>query len=206
MLNRSGRKSEGGPAATAESDKALSVIGAGMRIDGDCSTEGALRVEGHVTGNVHAARLDVVGGGRVDGDIGGPSDDGGRAGRVMVDGRVGGAVRADHVEVREDGVVTGGVVSAEAIIRGRVSAGVEAEERLLLAASGLVEGDVRTNRLAVEEGGQVNGGITMGKAAARGRGGRGKPERGGAGAGGDEEARSGQSPGAAPEPEPTPGG
>lgn len=160
MLSRSDKGDEQ-RAASAAASGPLSVIGKGMRIEGDCATEGNLRIEGHVTGDVSAARLEVVGAGRVDGNITGSDSAGGRAGQVVIDGRVGGAVHAARIEVREGGVVEGGVVSGDAVIRGRVSAGVVAEERLLLASSGLVEGDVRTDRLAVEEGGRVNGGIRM---------------------------------------------
>ena len=161
MLSRNAKKDEAPRGDRNASDGALSVVGAGMRIVGDCTMTGALRVEGIVTGGVRAERLEIVGEGRVEGDVSGEGDGDARAGQVVVDGHVGGSVRAERVEVRANGVVEGGIVSGEAVIRGRVSEGVVASGRLLIAGTGFIEGDVRAGRLAVEEGGQVNGSIRM---------------------------------------------
>lgn len=161
MLSRNARKDEAPRGDRSPADGALSVVGAGMRIVGDCTMSGALRVEGIVTGGVRADRLEIVGDGRVEGDVSGEGDGDARAGQVVVDGHVGGSVRAERVEVHANGVVEGGVVSGEAVIRGRVSEGVVASGRLLIAGTGFIEGDVRAGRLAVEEGGQVNGSIRM---------------------------------------------
>ena len=48
----------------------ISIIGAGMKVVGDCLTTGSLRIEGAVQGSVKAEKAVVVGNdGFVDGDI-----------------------------------------------------------------------------------------------------------------------------------------
>ena len=48
----------------------ISIIGPGMKVVGDCQTEGTVRVEGAVQGSIHAGKAVVVGReGHVDGDI-----------------------------------------------------------------------------------------------------------------------------------------
>lgn len=51
-------------------DAAISLIAQGMKIVGDCETDGTIRVEGHVEGIIRAGKSVVVGrGGEVTGDI-----------------------------------------------------------------------------------------------------------------------------------------
>lgn len=51
-------------------DAAISLIAHGMKIVGDCETDGTVRVEGHVEGTIRAGKSVVVGrGGEVTGDI-----------------------------------------------------------------------------------------------------------------------------------------
>ena len=51
-------------------DTVISIIGPGMRVVGDCETEGTVRIEGRVEGSVRAGKAVVVGKeGIVDGDI-----------------------------------------------------------------------------------------------------------------------------------------
>ncbi|MGH7483185.1 MAG: bactofilin family protein [Longimicrobiales bacterium] len=48
----------------------ISIIGPGMHVDGDCETQGTLRVEGSVKGAVRAGKAVVLGkDGRIDGDV-----------------------------------------------------------------------------------------------------------------------------------------
>ena len=42
-------------------DNVISIIGPGMRVVGDCETEGTLRVEGTVEGTVRATKAVVIG-------------------------------------------------------------------------------------------------------------------------------------------------
>lgn len=149
--------------AAASSGGASSLIGPGMVLAGDCETDGSLRVEGHVQGSVRAGRLTLAAGGRVDGDVNGArADDGGTGQPSVIEGQVGGAVRTLRVEVGADGSVGSGIEAREAVIRGRVTGGIVASERLLIAASAVIEGDVRAPRLGLEEGARVVGSIRAG--------------------------------------------
>lgn len=51
-------------------ESVISIIGPGMKVVGDCQTEGTVRIEGHVEGSVRAGKAVVIGkGGRVVGDV-----------------------------------------------------------------------------------------------------------------------------------------
>lgn len=168
VLGRTGREQE--PARQEQRPRAVpasdtSVISKDMRIVGDCETDGRLRIEGRISGNVSASGLEVASSGSVEGDIIAREGDG-RGQVIVIDGRVEGAVRANRVEVRLGGTVNGGVFADEAVIHGKVRKGVLARTRLVLEETAAVEGDVRAKRLALKEGGQVNGNIRMGDQAA----------------------------------------
>lgn len=168
VLGRTGReqepvRQEQRPRAVPASD--TSVISKDMRIVGDCETDGRLRIEGRISGNVSASGLEVASSGSVEGDII-AREGNGRGQAIIIDGRVEGAVRANRVEVRLGGTVNGGVFADEAVIHGKVRKGVLARTRLVLEETAAVEGDVRAKRLALKEGGQVNGNIRMGDQAA----------------------------------------
>jgi cytoskeletal protein CcmA (bactofilin family) len=54
----------------APSESVISIIGPGMRVVGDCETDGTIRIEGMVEGSVRAGKAVVVGkDGVVSGDI-----------------------------------------------------------------------------------------------------------------------------------------
>lgn len=54
----------------APMDSVISIIGPGMKVVGDCETDGTIRIEGVVEGSVRAGKAVVVGkDGRVKGDI-----------------------------------------------------------------------------------------------------------------------------------------
>lgn len=143
-----------------------SLIAAGMVLDGDCRTEGPLRVEGRVTGDVHASRLVVGPSGHVGGSVAGQGS--GSADRtIVIEGRVDGAVSAPRVEVGKGGVIGGGMKVTDAVVRGRVAGGIQTEGRLLLEATAIVEGDVTAHRLGLTEGGQVFGTIRIGDRPSR---------------------------------------
>ncbi|MGH7477326.1 MAG: bactofilin family protein [Longimicrobiales bacterium] len=143
----------------------LSIVAHGLRIQGDCESTGTLRVEGHVTGSVRARSLHVARSGRVDGDVSG-QDGGSSEEAVLIEGHVEGTLRAPRVEVRREGTVGGGLITTEAVVEGRVTGGIIAEQRLLLGETAIVEGDVRARRLALKEGGRVAGTIRIGEATA----------------------------------------
>lgn len=159
---------ETGPAPRPSGRKAESagdsVVGRGMTVNGDCVTAGRLRVEGHITGRVEASSLEVAEGGRVDGDAVSADERGGED-AFVIQGVVQGMVRAARVEVSKEGSVLGGIQGREAVVHGKVSGGIVAEQRLVLEESSVIQGDVRARRLALKEGGQVNGDIRMGERA-----------------------------------------
>jgi cytoskeletal protein CcmA (bactofilin family) len=144
-----------------------SVIAKDMRIIGDCSTKGLLRIHGKISGDVTARAVELTSTGSVQGDVAGSEgSDGDHA--IVINGTVEGTVRATHVEVQRDGAVTGGVVADDVVVHGRVEGGILARNRLALEDAAAVEGDVRARRLALKEGGQVNGTILMGERAMTG--------------------------------------
>jgi len=76
----------GGDAVTG-----LSIIGAGMRVVGDISADGVVKIEGTVVGTVRAGRQVLVGkGGEVEGDV--------ISREAIIGGEVRGSVRADERE------------------------------------------------------------------------------------------------------------
>jgi cytoskeletal protein CcmA (bactofilin family) len=98
----------------------ISIIGPGMRVVGDCETDGTLRIEGKVEGTVKAAKAVVVGkDGVVEGDV--ITQDaivGGRVnGKVVAESRlelqatcfVEGEIRARRIKLDEGGQVNGSV-------------------------------------------------------------------------------------------------
>lgn len=102
----------------------ISIIGPGMRVTGDCETEGTLRIEGGVEGTVRAGKAVVVGkDGIVDGDI--TTQDaviGGRVtGSIVAESRlelqatcvVEGQVQARRIKLEEGGKVNGMVQVGE---------------------------------------------------------------------------------------------
>ncbi len=149
----------------------VSVIAKGMRVVGDCVTDGSVRIEGSVTGNVRARRLHLTESGSVHGDVL-PSEGGAGDEVFLLGGQVGGAVRAAEVEVRRGGSVAGAVTADRAIIRGRVEGGITVRDLLALEETAVVEGDIQARRLAIKDGGQFDGNIRMtaGPVAANGQG------------------------------------
>ncbi len=110
----------------------ISIIGPGMKVLGDCDTEGTLRIEGTVEGTVRAGKAVVVGkDGVVDGDV--HTQDavvGGRVnGSLIAQSRlelqatcvVEGEIHARRIKLEEGGTVNGtvkiGDVSADSPVR-----------------------------------------------------------------------------------------
>ena len=168
MLGKSTKKpAKGLDRSPNEAGDDTSVVSKDMRIIGNCSTEGRLRIHGRITGDVTARALELTSTGSIEGDV--AASEGSDANNVfIIDGTVIGTVRATQVEVRRGGAVMGGVVADEAVVRGRVEGGIVARIRLVLDETAVVEGDVRARRLALKEGGEVNGTILMGERATTG--------------------------------------
>ena len=92
-------------AKPAPLEQVISIIGPGMRVLGDCETEGAVRVEGSVKGNVRAGKAVVVGReGLVEGDI--------HTQDAIISGTVKGTLRADsRLEVQASSRIEGDVIA-----------------------------------------------------------------------------------------------
>jgi cytoskeletal protein CcmA (bactofilin family) len=106
-------------------DGVISIIGPGMRVDGDCSTEGTLRIEGHIKGTVRAGKAVVISkDGVVEGDV--ITQD------AIIGGKVTGSVAADsRLELQ-----------ATCEIQGEIRA-----RRIKLDEGGQINGNVRTGDL-----------------------------------------------------------
>ncbi|MGH7500693.1 MAG: bactofilin family protein [Longimicrobiales bacterium] len=102
----------------------ISIIGPGMRVVGDCETDGTLRIEGTVEGTVRAGKAVVVGKeGNVEGDI--QTQDaiiGGKVnGKIAAESRlelqascvVEGDIRARRIKLDEGGQINGSVFVGE---------------------------------------------------------------------------------------------
>ena len=114
----------------ASPDSVISIIGPGMKLVGDCETDGTIRIEGTVEGTVRAGKAVVVG---------------------------------------KDGVVSGDIVTQDAVVSGTVVGTLVAESRLELQATCRIEGDVRARRMQLEEGAILNGTVHMGEVQVGGR-------------------------------------
>lgn len=92
-------------ASPGRSDAALSIVGADLRIEGELTSEGVIKVEGTVVGTVRAAHQVLVArGGAIEGDV--------HTREAIVAGGVHGSVfAAERVEVQEGAVVNGDIVT-----------------------------------------------------------------------------------------------
>ncbi len=101
-------------------DSVVSIIGPGMTVVGDCSTDGTIRIEGRVEGSIRAGKAVVIGkGGEVDGDV--STQDAVVSGiikgtltaasRIEVQGtaRIDGEVHAKRMQLEEGAVLNGAV-------------------------------------------------------------------------------------------------
>lgn len=94
------RQSQGSPP-----DSVISIIGPGMKVVGDCTTDGTIRVEGSVQGSIRAGKAVVVGkNGFIDGDV--VTQD------AVVSGRVQGTLTAEsRLELQSTSQVDGQIVA-----------------------------------------------------------------------------------------------
>ena len=107
--------------ATASPESVISIIGPGMKVTGDLDTEGTVRIEGRVEGNVRAGKAVVLGkDGTVEGTI--LTQDAVISGRLVgtltaesrlelqASSRIEGEVNARRMQL-EEGAVLNGTVS-----------------------------------------------------------------------------------------------
>jgi cytoskeletal protein CcmA (bactofilin family) len=108
-------------------DSVISIIGPGMKVTGDCETDGTVRIEGTVHGSVRAGKAVVVGkDGLVEGDI--STQDAVISGRVqgtlVAESRlelqgtshIEGEVRAKRMQLEEGAVLNGTVSMGQAAV------------------------------------------------------------------------------------------
>lgn len=111
------------PAGTP-SESVISIIAAGMKVVGDCTTDGTLRIEGSVEGTVRAGKAVVIGkDGLVDGHV--HTQDAVVGGRItgsltaasrlelQATAQVDGEVRARRMQLEEGAVLNGKVTMGE---------------------------------------------------------------------------------------------
>jgi len=111
-----------------EGESGLSIIWTGMRVVGDITADGVVKIEGTVVGTVRAGRQVLVGkGGEVEGDV--------ISREAIIGGEVRGSIRADErVEIQSTSVVHGDIVA----------------KRLLVQEGGEINGVVRMGEGALE--------------------------------------------------------
>lgn len=115
---------------TTSPDAVISIIAAGMKVVGDCETDGTLRIEGSIKGTVRAGKAIVIGkDGLVDGHV--VTQDAVIAGtvtgtvtaqsRLEVQGsaRLEGEVAARRMQLEEGAVLNGKVTMGENIGKAR---------------------------------------------------------------------------------------
>jgi cytoskeletal protein CcmA (bactofilin family) len=93
-----------------EAQGALSIIGPGMRVTGDITADGVVKIEGAVVGTVRAGRQVLVAkGGEVEGDI--------VTREAIVGGEVRGTVLAEErVEIQPTSVVHGDITTRRLLV------------------------------------------------------------------------------------------
>ncbi|HIA73455.1 MAG TPA: polymer-forming cytoskeletal protein [Gemmatimonadetes bacterium] len=117
-------------------ESVISIIGPGMTVVGDCETEGSIRIEGRVNGNVRAGKAVVVGRDAwVKGDI--TTQDAVLSGRVtgiilagsrlelQATCRIEGDVHARRLQLQEGAILNGTVNMRDSSERGEGSSGQE---------------------------------------------------------------------------------
>ena len=116
----------------------VSIIGPGMKIVGDCSSDGTIRVEGKVEGSVNAGKSVVVGkDGSVKGDI--STQD------AIIAGRVNGSVNAEsRVELQSTCRVQGDIRSR----RVKLDEGGQVDGQLHMGASATAKGSTESPKAA----------------------------------------------------------
>lgn len=151
--------------ASGSNDGVISIVGSGMKVNGDVETEGTIRIEGRVEGTVRAGKAVVVGkDGRIKGDIftqdavvGGEVN-----GTIVAESRielqatcvVEGEIRARRIQLDEGGRVNGKVHTGEVKAASGASASSSAPSSGSAAAS---SSDGRTSSAASGPSGTSSG-------------------------------------------------
>ncbi len=102
---------KGAGAGSGDGVAGLSIIGTGMRVVGDVSADGVVKVEGTVVGTVQAAKQVLVAkGGEVEGDV--------ITREAIIGGEVRGAVYAEErVELQATSVIHGDIATKKLFVQ-----------------------------------------------------------------------------------------
>jgi cytoskeletal protein CcmA (bactofilin family) len=107
-------------AEVRRADGVLSIIASGTIVSGDVKTDGTVKIEGEVLGNVHAGQQVLLArGSRVKGDV--------QTREAVIGGLVEGAIRAlERVEIQATAVVQGDITTQRIVIAegGQVNGGL----------------------------------------------------------------------------------
>jgi cytoskeletal protein CcmA (bactofilin family) len=89
-----------------------------------------------------------------------------------------GTIRAQQqIVIARGGSVAGDLHTREAIVGGRVTGAIFADDRVEVQRGSVVNGDITAQRIMVQEGGEVNGHVRMGAVGSAGRPSSPGPER-----------------------------
>lgn len=123
-------------------EPAISIIGPGMTIVGDCQTDGTVRVEGRVEGTIRAGKSVVVGrSGEVVGDI--FTQD------AVISGKVSGSIVADsRLELQSTCAVEGEIRSRRILLDegGRFNGNVQMTDEPVGAPAEVLSGRISGDR------------------------------------------------------------
>src|SRR5438046_942208 len=131
-----------------ESESGLSIIGTGMRVVGDISADGVVKIEGTVVGTVRAGRQVLVGkGGEVEGDV--------ISREAIIGGEVRGSIRADErIEIQSTSVVHGDIAAKRLLVQegGEINGLQVANAGTVSRLAAAVDLCEATVRMAAEQG------------------------------------------------------
>jgi cytoskeletal protein CcmA (bactofilin family) len=113
-------------------DGAISIIGPGMTVVGDLTTDGTVRIEGRVEGSVRAARIVLIGrDGEVVGDV--------VTNEAVIAGRIQGTVVAENrLELQSTAVIEGEIHARSQQLKLDEGARLNGRVRMLDAGNGEV--------------------------------------------------------------------
>jgi cytoskeletal protein CcmA (bactofilin family) len=121
--------------APSDGEAGLSIIGTGMRVVGDVTADGVVKIEGTVIGTVRAGRQVLVGkGGEVEGDV--------ITREAIIGGEVRGSIVAEErVEIQTSSVVHGDMFTKKLFVQegGEINGVVRMGEEALAARTASTE-------------------------------------------------------------------
>jgi cytoskeletal protein CcmA (bactofilin family) len=126
------------PHGGSDAEAGLSIIGTGMRVEGDITADGVVKVEGIIVGTVRAGRQVLVAkGGLVEGDI--------VSREAIIGGEVRGGIQAtERVELQGTSVVHGNIATRRLFVQeggeinGILRMGADAERGETSAVAGSI--------------------------------------------------------------------